>query len=103
MRGYSSSGTLFAFPELLDAADQAKTKQEVSDPKKLSDDTSSETDAETAKNDFDGIRNELDELKKYLAKIEQENKQKEMNSEDFTRSITLISSRRNIFWLIKGG
>lgn len=34
------------------------------------------------KNDFDGIRNELDELKKYLAKIEQENKQKEMNSEE---------------------
>ena len=59
MRGYSNSGTLFAFPELLDAADQAKTKQEVSDPKKLSDDTSSETDAETAKNDFDGIFNRM--------------------------------------------
>ena len=39
------------------------------------------------KNDFDGIRNELDELKRYLAKIEEENKQKEMDSEETTQPI----------------
>ena len=39
------------------------------------------------KNDFDGIRNELDELKRYLAKIEEENKQKEMDSEETAQPI----------------
>ena len=59
MKGYSSSGTLFAFPELLTAADQAKSKQDVSDPEKVSGEDSPAADAGTAKNDFDGIFNKM--------------------------------------------
>ena len=59
MKGYSSSGTLFAFPELLTAADQAKSKQDVSDPEKISGEDSPAADAGTAKNDFDGIFNKM--------------------------------------------
>lgn len=58
MKGYSASGTLFNFPELLDGADQAKTKPEVS-KKKEEDESSEKTDANNAKRDFDGIFNRM--------------------------------------------
>ena len=55
MKGSSASGTVFAFPDIMNAADQAKTKQDVSKPENESEDSSGHTQAENAKEDFDGI------------------------------------------------
>ena len=57
MKGYKASGTLYAFPGLLDEAYQAKTKQDVS--KSEEEKSPGNTDAQNAKSDFDSIFNKM--------------------------------------------
>ena len=61
MRGYSSQGSMIAFPAMLQKASDADPKHEVSKSGEESDDYLPANDAQNAKEDFDGRHREYDE------------------------------------------